>query len=334
MGYVEGAQGALELAAGVAAVVIGAWTKEAQGVSVDGLRQAEAFEGFAEVAEVGPGGVAGHEATGDIEAGMVIDGEQEGLFLAAGPPFVDGAVVLPEFAEAGAVEPPVGSRFALGAGDEVGQAALDVGLDGGAGAAQAVKTQEFVGDELVVGRGLQGDELVQEGDGLLGPGLAYAARLADVGGYPFVSTALVQNPTKDRTHYHLIYATRRIEGIEVFKAAERKALKLAPILRARAKDQREEERTGQRSLFDPTDLPDTAHLGHLKAHFERQAAEVMAHAFTGKDAVAYDELHALAMRFPIAQEGFIRDWLDAHGLQSNQQTTTPKPGRGIVFRRA
>ncbi len=52
---------------------------------------------------------------------------------------------------------------------------FDVGLDGGAGAAQAVEPQEFVGNKLVVGRGLQWQELAQERGGLLGPRLAAVA---------------------------------------------------------------------------------------------------------------------------------------------------------------
>lgn len=35
--------------------------------------------------------VAGYEASGDVEAGMIIDAEQEGLLLASGPPMVEDA---------------------------------------------------------------------------------------------------------------------------------------------------------------------------------------------------------------------------------------------------
>jgi hypothetical protein len=75
VGDAEGAQGALELAAGVEVVVGGAGSEEAQGVGVDGKGDAVALEGFAEVLEVGPGGVAGDEAAGDVEAGVVVEGE-------------------------------------------------------------------------------------------------------------------------------------------------------------------------------------------------------------------------------------------------------------------
>ena len=77
VGDAEGAQGALELAAGVEVVEVvvgGAGSEEAQGVGVDGKGDAVALEGFAEVLEVGPSGVAGDEAAGDVEAGVVVDG--------------------------------------------------------------------------------------------------------------------------------------------------------------------------------------------------------------------------------------------------------------------
>jgi len=106
----------------------GAGAEEAECVGVDGLRNAVALEGFAEVLEVGPGGVAVDEAASDVEARVVIDGQEEGLFYGAGPPLVDGAVVLEEFAETGVAQAAIGARFFPGRGHEVGQVGFDVGF--------------------------------------------------------------------------------------------------------------------------------------------------------------------------------------------------------------
>jgi three-Cys-motif partner protein len=160
---------------------------------------------------------------------------------------------------------------------------------------------------------------------------AYAARLAEVGGYPFVSTALVQNPTKDRTHYHLVYATRHIKGIDVFKAAERKALKLAPTLRAKAKQRKNEARTGQPSLFSAEELPDTDHLFRLQRHFEGKTAEALHAKLEHQNDVSYDDLYALAMRFPIVQERFLRNWLAEHALSVGNSEGSPKIGCNFRF---
>jgi len=42
---------------------------------------------------------------------------------------------------------------------------------------------------------------------------AYAKRIAEVGKFEYVPVTLVPHPTKDRTHFHLVYATRNINGL-------------------------------------------------------------------------------------------------------------------------
>ena len=109
MGNPDGSQGALELAARVEVVVRGTWSKEAQAVGVNGLGDTEDLENPTEVEEVGPSGVAGDESSSDVEAGVVVEGEQEGLFFGAGPPLVDGTVVLEEFTKSGATKAAIGA---------------------------------------------------------------------------------------------------------------------------------------------------------------------------------------------------------------------------------
>ena len=72
------------------------------------------FKGGTEVGEVVPCGVGRDETPGDIETGTVVNGEQENLFGRSGPPLVNRAVMLPEVADFGAAEPPVGAGFAFG----------------------------------------------------------------------------------------------------------------------------------------------------------------------------------------------------------------------------
>lgn len=71
------------------------------------------------------------------------------------PPLMDGGIVLPKFAKSGAPETPIRSRLALRFGDKMREMFLREGLDGGTGALEAVKAQEFVGDELIIRRGLK-----------------------------------------------------------------------------------------------------------------------------------------------------------------------------------
>lgn len=51
-------------------------------------------------------------------------------------------------------------------------------------------------------RGLSGQDREDEA------AFAYARQIGRAGNFPFVCTAVVLNPQQERTHYHLIYATR------------------------------------------------------------------------------------------------------------------------------
>lgn len=77
--------------------------------------------------------------------------------------------MLIEFANPRPAEPPVGARLALRGGHQMGVVRFDVGLDAGAGALEAAEAFHFVGDELIVGRVLQGQEAFEEGARFGGP---------------------------------------------------------------------------------------------------------------------------------------------------------------------
>lgn len=164
---------------------------------------------------------------------------------------------------------------------------------------------------------------------------AYADRLASVGDYRYVATALVLNPTKDRTHFHLVYATRDIKGIEAFKEAERKALKLSEVLRADAKRRARESASGQLEMLGGQDLPETEHLARLQAHFENQAETALSAMAKERQDWEYDDLYAAALRFPVVQEAFLKQWLANHADFANLGSArTPKIrcGHRVRFR--
>ena len=106
---------------------------------------------------------------------MVIHREQQGLLVLGRPPLVEGGVMLPEFAQAGAF--PAAARLGSGRGrtDQEREVTAGVSGDGFAVALEAEAGGEFVGDELIVGRALEGQEGLQELLDLGGPGAAMVA---------------------------------------------------------------------------------------------------------------------------------------------------------------
>jgi hypothetical protein len=128
MGDVETPEGTLEFAHRIADVIAGAWPEEAQAVGVNDLGEAPLSEGFPEVLEMVPGSIGTHEATRQVESRVIVGGEQKGLLGGGGPPLVDGAVVLPEFADVRTTEAPIDARFACRRGHQVRIVGLDVCL--------------------------------------------------------------------------------------------------------------------------------------------------------------------------------------------------------------
>ena len=100
MGYPQGGEGALELGTGIPVIGHGIMAKEAQAVGIHDNGQAMLDKEAAKMLEMIPSGVGGDKDGAQELAGMVIDGQQEGLFFLGRPPLVDGGIVLPEFINA------------------------------------------------------------------------------------------------------------------------------------------------------------------------------------------------------------------------------------------
>ncbi|MEG8016906.1 three-Cys-motif partner protein TcmP [Sphingomonas sp. LR55] len=103
----------------------------------------------------------------------------------------------------------------------------------------------------------------------------FRAALADVGGYRFVSDIDVLKPTKDRTLYFLVYATRRPKGVEVFRDCHVASLTVQSELRGRRKLEGKANRTGQFELLASTnDMgPDRSSISLVAE--EQQAGDLL-----------------------------------------------------------
>jgi len=166
MGDSEGGESALELGARVAIIGHGIMTKETEAVGVHDHGQEVLEKESAKMFEVIPGGVGGDKDRTQEFAGMIIDGEQEGLLFLGRPPLVDGRIVLPEFADAGAFPSSAGFGTRFGLADQFGKACSGKGGHGLAVAFETNAGLEFIRHELKIGRFLQGQELLEEAHGL------------------------------------------------------------------------------------------------------------------------------------------------------------------------
>ena len=141
---------------------------------------------------------------------------------------------------------------------------------------------------------------------------AYSERVKTVGEFGYTSSAIVLHPKKNRTHFHLIYATRDRKGVEVFKEAEKTAMSVMEKARDEAQKREREERTGQTEirLFSGTVTQDPSeYFRSLRERYVSRARAAVLALLQTKKQLAYDEAWSSAMTFPLTWESDLKDWI-------------------------
>jgi three-Cys-motif partner protein len=173
---------------------------------------------------------------------------------------------------------------------------------------------------------------------------AYSECVKRVGAFGYTSSAIVLHPKKNRTHFHLIYATRGRKGVEVFKEAEKKAMSEMEKARDEAQKREREERTGQTEfrLFSGTVTQDPSeHFRSLRERYMSRARAAVLALLQTKKQLAYDEAWSSAMTFPLTWEsdlkGWIRDWelvgqLKTMGMKEKQRVPQLEEGNCLIWK--
>jgi three-Cys-motif partner protein len=167
----------------------------------------------------------------------------------------------------------------------------------------------------------------------------YCNGLKSHGDFQYTCSAFVLDPRRDRTHFHVIYATRNAKGVEVFKETEEKAMEAMEGARADADDRRKRLRSKQRPLqFDKKSTPKSRHYESLRKRYVDRAKSVVQHLLQSRSTVGYDETWEAALAFPLVWESDLKDWvklwrnadtLRIEGLRPRE--TIPKFGKGHVL---
>ena len=140
----------------------------------------------------------------------------------------------------------------------------------------------------------------------------YSECVKRVGSFGYTSSAIVLHPKKNRTHFHLIYATRDPRGIQVFKDAEKKAMPVMERTRDEAQKRGREERTGQTELglFSGTVTQDPSeYFRSLRERYLSRARAADLALLQTKKQLAYDEAWSSAMTFPLTWKSDLKNWI-------------------------
>ena len=167
----------------------------------------------------------------------------------------------------------------------------------------------------------------------------YCDAVGRVGQFDYVYPAIILHPEKDRTHFHLLYATRHPEGIDVFKKVEKKAMEVMEKARGKAQQRKREKRTRQPELFGAADMHDTHYCDQLRERHIGTSKQHVDKLFVTRRAVPYDEAWAAALSHPLVWESDLKKWVAewskagrmvVDGLKPRERV--PKRGANHVLR--
>lgn len=169
----------------------------------------------------------------------------------------------------------------------------------------------------------------------------YSAQLRKRGGFNYVVPAIVLKPGENRTHFHMVYATRHPKGLEVFKDAEKGAVSV--MNEARAGVQIERAEGSQGLLFDAVQAApeSTSYFDDLRYRYTSRARERVRQLLLKAPETQYDAAWVEAVQwFPYVWGSDLKDWikawrkageLDVPSLQHREKV--PKLNAGHRLRR-
>ena len=172
----------------------------------------------------------------------------------------------------------------------------------------------------------------------------YMDAIRSVGDFEHMSAAVVLNPNADRSHFHLIYASRNSRGVDVFKTAERRAMESMLEQRSSIKDRKAEAKDAQQGQFT---MEFGAGVPRIDDFYDKLRARYLevARALTlrtlqqASGGVQWDQLHARALEvqltFPSDLKEWVRQWqasgaVEVTGLKGKERV--PKSGSKVIWR--
>lgn len=149
------------------------------------------------------------------------------------------------------------------------------------------------------------------------------------GDFTFSSNAIVLHPEIDRAHFHLIYLTRHRRGIEVFKDAEKIAMKVMEAARAAVQQRKRMERTQTIEMFDSSQLHASSYYDSLRQRYLDNSGALVECELRLKRSVLYDDAWALALTIPLVWESDLKDWIAEWRRQGELQIRNMEPRQRV-----
>jgi len=170
----------------------------------------------------------------------------------------------------------------------------------------------------------------------------YCSRLAQIGGFAYVTFTRVLKPTLDRTYFYLIYATRHPKGLIEFRQVEEQAIAEQEKVRVDAKEVSRLARTSQPPLFAPAEmgLPPTPFESERQVRLPEAQGKIRV-ALERAGRLDYDEVLVMLLQTPLVFERDVKaiigdlqqqGYLSIEGLKGKQRVPQYGQGQALALR--
>ena len=118
----------------------------------------------------------------------------------------------------------------------------------------------------------------------------YTAQVRKAGDFAYACSLPVLMPDRDGIHYHLVFGTRDLKGLQEFKRAEQVAIPFMHEIRANAQQRRHEEKTGQPFLLQPRDTYHETRFTNLNSRRRASARVAVSTLLNENPSTTYEEV--------------------------------------------
>lgn len=142
----------------------------------------------------------------------------------------------------------------------------------------------------------------------------YLRRLKEAGNFPYVTSTRIKHPTKDRTYFYLVYATRHPKGIFEFRSVEKKAADIQEQVRDAAKQAKGIEKRAKKSGMNDL-LGITQQSGNMldfnseKNRRLLQAKTIFRSILNNNSEITIEALQGAVLEVPLVWPNDLNEWL-------------------------
>jgi three-Cys-motif partner protein len=158
----------------------------------------------------------------------------------------------------------------------------------------------------------------------------YANAVRNAGRFKYVCTLPVMKPDQDAFHFYMIYCTRHIKGVEVFKKTEKHVIPFMHEKRAKAQERRRFQQSGQQSIFEAEALYRETKFTRHQLRSLDEAKDELKEKLESSQQLLYDEAWAIVMQHSAVMESDLQQWLNEWKTAGVLGITNQGPGQKLA----